>query len=213
MSAQPLPENTVERLLEYRRVLLQYQYLQHAYIYSHNLARMARTGAANVRRDLMLLGAQGDVHKGYPIKQLIERIEAALESGWQQNLCFVGMGEPGPAFYENLLEPGCVLTLRAQFYLGSFGHLIPNVPAYDIIQLPEVIAKENIRIGVLAVSRDYAREIATVMVNAGIAGILNFTAVDLQQPEYVVVENLDLSAKLQKIGYLLKSRSAHGIFQ
>lgn len=205
MSAQSLPENTVERLLEYRRVLLQYQYLQHAYIFSHNLARLARAGAASVRRDLMLLGAQGDVHKGYPIQHLLERIEAVLESGWHQNICFVGMGNPGPAFYEPFLEPGCVLVLKAQFYLGRFEHLIPQVPAFDIVTMPEVIVEENIRIGVLAVSRDYAREIATVMVNAGIRGILNFTPVDLQQPDYVIVENLDLSSKLHKIGYLTRS--------
>ncbi|MCE1201517.1 MAG: redox-sensing transcriptional repressor Rex [Bacteroidia bacterium] len=204
MKQQSMPEKTVERLLGYRRVLLQYQYLHYGFIFSHNLARLARTSAANVRRDLMLLGAEGDVHKGYPIQHLLQRIDEVLDLVQQQNMCFVGMGEPGLALYESFLEPGTGLVLKAQFFLGRNEHSLSNVPAYNITEMPRVIREENIRIAVLAVSREYAREITTLMVNAGIVGILNFTPVALQVPAHVVVENFDLNTKLQKIGYLIR---------
>jgi redox-sensing transcriptional repressor len=199
-----LPEKTVERLLGYRRVLLQYQYLQHGFIFSHNLARLARTSSANVRRDLMLLGAEGDVHKGYAIQPLLRQLDKALDFSQIQNMCFVGMSEPGLAFYESFLEPNTVLALKAQFYLGLNQHSISSVPAYNITEMPRVIRDENIRIAVLAISREYAREITTLMVNAGIVGILNFTPLALNVPAHVVVENFDLNTKLEKIAYFMR---------
>ncbi|HMM11426.1 MAG TPA: redox-sensing transcriptional repressor Rex [Bacteroidales bacterium] len=204
MKKAGLPEKTLERLLGYRRVLLQYQYLQYGFIFSHNLARLARTSAANVRRDLMLLGAEGDVHKGYAIQSMLRLIDQALDFSQVQNMCFVGMGEPGLALYESFLEPGTALALKAQFFLGRNEHSLSSVPAYNITEMPRVIREENIRIAVLAVSREYAREITTLMVNAGIVGILNFTPLVLQVPAHVVVENFDLNTKLQKIGYYIR---------
>ncbi|MBK9290419.1 MAG: redox-sensing transcriptional repressor Rex [Bacteroidetes bacterium] len=204
MSPYHLPEKTVERLIGYRRVLLQYQYLQYGYIFSHNLARLARTSAANVRRDLMLLGAEGDVHKGYPIGHLLGKINAALDFSQPRHLCFVGMGEPGLALYESFLEPGTALVLKAQFFLGHNDHSLTSVPAYNIVEMPRVIREENIHIAVLAVSREYVREITTLLVNAGIIGILNFTSVSLQVPPHVMVENFDLNTKLEKIAYFMR---------
>lgn len=204
MKKSVLPEKSVERLLGYRRVLLQYQYLQYGFIFSHNLARLARTSAANVRRDLMLLGAEGDVHKGYPIQPLLQKIDQVLDFSQVQPMCFVGMGEPGLALYESFLEPGTVLALKAQFFLGRNEHSLSSVPAYNITEMPAVIRAENIRIAVLAVSREYAREITSLLVNAGIVGILNFTPVVLQVPAHVVVENFDLNTKLEKIAYFMR---------
>ncbi len=204
MKKSVLPEKSVERLLGYRRVLLQYQYLQYGFIFSHNLARMARTSAANVRRDLMLLGAEGDVHKGYPIQPLLQKIDLVLDFSQVQPMCFVGMGEPGLALYESFLEPGTVLALKAQFFLGRNEYALSSVPAYNITEMPAVIRAENIRIAVLAVSREYAREITSLLVNAGIVGILNFTPVVLQVPAHVVVENFDLNTKLEKIAYFMR---------
>lgn len=199
-----LPEKTLERLLAYRRVLHQFQYLQRGFIFSHHLAQLAQTRAANVRRDLMLLGVEGDVHNGYPIQSLLQVIDQTLDISRMQAVCFVGMGEPGLGLYEVLLASDTTMVLKAQFFLGPHEHLLSGVPAYSIAEMPEVIRAEKIRIAVLAVSRDYAREISTLLVSSGIVGILNLTPATLQLPPHVVVENFDLSSKLEKIGYYIR---------
>jgi len=199
-----LPEQTVERLSQYRRVLLNYQYLEHAFIFSHNLARVLKTKPATVRRDLMLIGVTGDVHKGYSISELITKIGEAIDDDQPEKMCFVGIGHLGKAVSEYFTSENEKLKVVASFYFDMTHPLLADVPCYNITQLSEVIKREKILICALAVPREFAKEISMILVNAGIIGILNFTSVQLQVPSYVFIENYDMIAKLEKIAYFMK---------
>lgn len=203
-----LPEKTVERLSQYRRVLLNYQFLEHAYIYSHNLARILKTNPANVRRDLSLIGVSGDVHKGYDIGNLIDSIGQAIDSDLPEKVCFVGIGELGQTVSEYFSQPSNKLKIAATFHFENHQQIrYPDVPSYSISMISEIIKKEDILICVLAVPKDYAREICMILVNSGVIGILNFSSVFLQVPRHVYVENYDMITKLEKIAYFMKRPS------
>ena len=64
-AAKKLPERTVERLSEYRRMLLECLKQGKTHIYSHELASMHGITAVQVRRDLMLIGFSSDTKKGW----------------------------------------------------------------------------------------------------------------------------------------------------
>ena len=68
-----LPPNTVERLSLYRRKLLNNTEAKE-FIHSHQLAHLLRINPAHIRRDLMLIGFSGDVHKGYDTQKLIGKV-------------------------------------------------------------------------------------------------------------------------------------------
>lgn len=51
-----LPEKTIERLSKYRRVLINLNFQQKDYIYSHELANLIHITPEQVRRDMMLIG-------------------------------------------------------------------------------------------------------------------------------------------------------------
>lgn len=200
-----LPEKTVERLSQYRRVLLNYQYLEHGFIYSHNLARILKTNPANVRRDLMLIGMSGDVHKGYDINELITAIGLAIDGEQPDKVCFVGIGELGKTVAEYFSAPDSKLQIAARFFFeGHDMKHLQDVPTYPITQMSEIIRKEDILLCVLAVPKEFAREISMILVNAGILGILNFSSVYLQLPAHIYVENYDMITKLEKIAYFMK---------
>ncbi|MDO8898622.1 MAG: redox-sensing transcriptional repressor Rex [Bacteroidales bacterium] len=205
-----LPEKTVERLSQYRRVLLNYQFLEHGYIYSHNLARILKTNPANVRRDLMLIGVSGDVHKGYEIVKLIESIGDAIDGEQAEKVCFVGIGELGRTVSEYFSQPSNKLKIAATFHFDNHQPVAySDVPSYNISTISEIIKKEDILISVLAVPKDYAREICMILVNSGVIGILNFSSVYLQVPKHVYVENYDMITKLEKIAYFMKRHSVN----
>ncbi|MCK9290925.1 MAG: redox-sensing transcriptional repressor Rex [Bacteroidales bacterium] len=200
-----LPEKTVERLSQYRRVLLNYQYVQNSYIFSHVLARILKINSATVRRDLMLIGVEGDLHKGYDIGYLIQEIGKAIDSREAKKVCFVGIGEFGKTVAEYFHAMESKLIIAANFYFDGHKAVIrSDVPSYPLSRISEIVSQENITICVLAVPNEFAHDISTILIHAGIRGILNFSSAFLQLPPTVYVENYDMITKLEKIAYFVK---------
>lgn len=198
-----LPDKTVERLSQYRRVLYNYQYLDHAYIFSHNLAHIIKTNAANVRRDLMLVGVNGDVHKGYDINELITKISEAIDQDEPEKVAFVGIGELGRTVSEYFSRYNNKLVIAATFRFGQNKQPSYELPSYYISEMPRIIKEMKIRLCVVAVPIEFAKEISTILVHSGVLGILNFSSAYLQLPPHIFVENYDMITKLEKVAYFM----------
>lgn len=197
-----LPANTVERLSLYRRVLLNYPYQESPYIHSHRLANLLKINPAHVRRDLMLIGFNGDIHKGYNIKKLIAKVGEAIDCHYKQKVAFVGIGDMGRAVAEYFNNLDTKLIIAATFRINDEPTTqFMDVKCYNISKMNEIVRKENIEIAVLAVPQSFAKDISKTIVNAGVKGILNFTSVHLSLPKEVYVENYDMIAKLEKLAY------------
>ena len=72
-SAHRIPVQTIGRLSLYRRLLLDFSAGGMRQIYSHQLASAAVATAAQVRRDLMVIGFTGSSRKGYAVNDLTVR--------------------------------------------------------------------------------------------------------------------------------------------
>ncbi len=197
-----LPSNTVERLSLYRRVLLNFPYEETPYIHSHRLAHLLKINPAHVRRDLMLIGFTGDIHKGYNIKSLIKKVGDAIDCRYIQKVAFIGIGDMGRAVAEFFNNINSKLKVAATFRLNDEPVTqFMEVKCYNISKMKEILKKEKIEIVVLAVPKTFAPEITKAVVQAKVKGILNFTSVHLQVPKEVHVENYDMIAKLEKLAY------------
>jgi redox-sensing transcriptional repressor len=84
-------QRTIERLSLYRRRLM-IELADMDYIFSHQLAKISNSTAAQVRRDLMHLGYTGVPRKGYKIKDLITCISKFLDPKNIENVVIVGVG-------------------------------------------------------------------------------------------------------------------------
>jgi redox-sensing transcriptional repressor len=62
-----LPGKTVERLSQYRRILLKVCPKEKQHIFSHEIAGLLHLTPVQVRRDLMLIGYSGSQRKGYDV--------------------------------------------------------------------------------------------------------------------------------------------------
>lgn len=209
--SENLPERTVERLSEYRRMLLRNFYQgdnTKTHIYSHELASLHGITAVQVRRDLMLIGFSSDTKKGYNIKELIGFIDSILETKETTNVAVVGMGNMARALTSYFNGKRTKLKIVASFDTDpeKVGAIISGVHCYDIKSLVQVVKRENIKILILTLPSSQVAPIMDDIVASGVKGILNFTAWSLNFDKHVdiYVQDYDIITLLEKIAYFSK---------
>ncbi len=197
-----IPVNTLGRLSLYRRLLLEQLAAGMRQVYSHQLASMAVSTAAQVRRDLMTIGFTGSPRKGYAIQELVEAIGAVLARSVDTAVALVGVGNLGRAvlaYYGNR-QP---VRFSAAFDRApeKTGRILHGCRCYPVEQMAEVIERERIHVAVIAVPAGEAQAVADQLVLAGVKGILNFAPIRLRVPAGLYVENVDLMMALDKVAY------------
>lgn len=197
-----IPVNTIGRLSLYRRLLLEQLAAGARQVYSHQLARLAVSTPAQVRRDLMTIGFSGSPRKGYAIQELVDTIHAVLARSVETAVALVGVGNLGRAllsYYANR-QP---VRFAAAFDRApeKTGRILHGCRCYPIEQLATVVEREGIHVGVIAVPASEAQSVADQLVLAGVKGMLNFAPVRLRVPAGMYVENVDLMMALDKVAY------------
>lgn len=201
-----LPGKTVERLSEYRRTLLGCLAEKKNFIFSHDLAARLHITAVQVRRDLMLIGYSSVQRKGYDIKELIEKIGSIIDSTDTMNVAIIGIGNLGRAVAGYFKGKRSKLNLVASFDTDpqKVNKVISGVKCYSHNDMERLMKELDIRIAIITVPPDYAREIAEEAVRFGVKGILNFTTVPLNVPSWVFLEEYDMITSIEKVAFFVK---------
>jgi len=204
-----LPGKTVERLSEYRRTLLECLREQRNFIYSHDLAARLHITAVQVRRDLMLIGYSSVLRKGYDVKELIDKIGTIIDAEESINVAVIGIGNLGRAVAGYFKGKRSKLNLVASFDNDPLkvNKVISGVKCFSHNEMERLIKEMNIRIAIITVPPDYAREIAEEAVRFGIKGILNFTTIPLNVPSWVYLEEYDMITSMEKVAYFVKENT------
>ncbi len=202
MKEQKISPKVIERLTKYLRCLENLP--QEDYISSEDLAEKMGFTAAQVRKDLSNFGEFGVRGKGYQVRTLHSDIEKILGVHKTNNVIIIGLGRLGSALFA---EPE--FTKESFNIVGLFdnskdkiGSEINGIKIRDTRDLQYFIeSKEGIETAILTVPKGAAQDITDTLVKYGIRAILNFAPIQLNVPEKVVVENIDLYAKLQELNY------------
>ena len=201
-----LPGKTVERLSEYRRILLDYLDAVDDYIFSHDLAALLHITAVQVRRDLMLIGYTSVLKKGYDVKELVKTIGVIIDSEEGQNVAIIGLGNFGRAITGYFKGKRSKLNIVAAFDNDpkKIGRTFSNVNCYSMEEMENIIREKNISIAIITVPSVVARPVALKLIDCGIKGILNFTTKSLNMPANVYLEEYDMVTSLEKVAYFVK---------
>lgn len=204
-----LPGKTVERLSEYRRTLLECLKEKKNFIFSHDLAARLHITAVQVRRDLMLIGYSSVQRKGYDVRELIDTIGKIIDSQQSLNVAVIGIGNLGRAVAGYFKGKRSKLNLVASFDNDpqKTNKVISGVRCYPYNDLERVLRELDIRIAILTVPPDFAREITEDLVRYGIRGILNFTTIALNVPSDVYLEEYDMITSMEKVAYFVKENT------
>ncbi|MEW6334832.1 MAG: redox-sensing transcriptional repressor Rex [Thermodesulfobacteriota bacterium] len=201
-----MPYRTIGRLTLYWRTLRDLASEGQTYVYSHHLASQSRVTAAQVRRDLMVLGYSGTPAKGYNVKKLRMHIEAFLFPATEQKAVIAGVGNIGRALLKFFVGRRPMLKIVASLEVNpdKFDRMILGCPCHSIENAKSVIHDEGITVGIIAVPDREAQYVADVFVGAGIRGILNFARTSLNVPSGVYVEDIDLAMSLDRVAFFAR---------
>lgn len=209
MAGKEISAAVIQRLPRYYRYLTELLESGVERISSKELSERMQVTASQIRQDLNNFGGFGQQGYGYNIEFLHTEIGKILGLDKEYNMIIVGGGNIGQALahYGDFRSLG--FHVRAIFDINPalYGKKIGEVQIRPVEELEEFVKNNKVDIGVVAVQKSVASEVAGQMVGLGIKALWNFAPIDLTVEEDVIVENVLLSESLMKVSYCLQNRN------
>lgn len=196
----------IKRLPRYRRYLHELQKKGVEKISSKDLSHLIGYTASQIRQDLNNFGGFGQQGYGYSVDYLYEEIGNILGLNKVYKIVIVGYGRLGQAM------AGYISNNEKNFRIAGIFDVkqsIQDVEFQDAVvltcgSLAGFIEKEKVDIAVMCVPPEKAQLVADTVAGAGVKGIWNFTAVDLELPDGIAVENVHMSDSLHALAYYMQ---------
>ncbi len=203
MKNMKIPEATVSRLSVYSRFLTQIENNGVVRISSGEIAAATGGTPAQVRKDLAYFGEFGTRGVGYNVAELNKEICSILGIGKKWRVILVGAGNLGSALtqYGGFKSRGFAIEAVFDNDLSKVGLRLNDTPVMAINRMRDYVIENDIDIAIIAVPARYAQDIADLLVDGGIKGILNFAPISLSMPENVQVRNVDLAVNLEILSF------------
>jgi redox-sensing transcriptional repressor len=198
-----IPRKTIYRLSIYLRCLARLRENGISTVSSEALAKAAGVKSTQLRKDLAYFGTFGTRGLGYDVGALSKRISDKLGTSRLQPVILIGVGNLGLALlsYRGFEKEG--FEIIAAF--DADPHRKRDKPIkqeiYGMDELASFVKQQNVKMAILTVPASVAQEVANQLVDAGIAGILNFSPIVLTVPEDIMVNNVNLAIELENLSY------------
>jgi len=207
LSRPEIPRKAVYRLSLYLRCLQRLKGNSIQTVSSEALAAAAGVKPTQLRKDLTYFGQFGTRGLGYDVEQLIKMITDLLGTNSLQPVILVGVGNLGLALlsYRGFQQEGFEIVGAFDVEPDRRREKALDQPIQRMEKLPSYVKERGVRMAILAVPAISAQEVANLLVESGISGILNFSPLVLQVPEDVVVNNVNLAIELENLSYFIQN--------
>jgi redox-sensing transcriptional repressor len=177
------------RLSRYLQVLTQARKMGKETISSQELAEYTHINSTQIRRDLSGFGKFGKRGVGYRVESLVEEIRKILRTSGQHNIALFGAGHLGQAIASSDIFADHGFQVVAIFDVDpeQVGQELGGAPVRAFNELEDVVAEEEVVVGVLAVPASAAQEVADRLVASGVKIIFNYSEQLLDVPPEVTV--------------------------
>jgi redox-sensing transcriptional repressor len=203
-----IPNPTIERLAIYSRPLEALVKSDMLIVSSEKLADLCGVNPAQVRKDLAYFGEFGVRGVGYGALDLLREIKRILGTDREWSLCIVGMGNLGMSLVENdnFRKRGYLFVAAFDLDPKKTGTRLPcGLTIRPARSIPEDVRKLNVELGIITTHSREAQRAAELLLKGNVKGILNFSAAQVRVPSCCIVENVDLSVKLENLVYHLET--------
>lgn len=193
-----LSERTLRRLPRYIEILKRMKSEKIEFVSSNMIADELGLDSIQVRKDLAATGVIGKPKLGFAIDELIAGIKHTLNWDNQTDAFLVGAGSLGSAIlgYKTFSDHGLNIIAAFENEPSKVGEIINHITVLPIEKLSDMAYRMKVHIGVITVPADEAQKVADMMIEGGIKAIWNFAPVHLKVPDFVIVENAQLSHSL-----------------
>jgi redox-sensing transcriptional repressor len=177
------------RLSRYLQVLTQARKMGRKTISSQELSEYTHINPTQIRRDLSGFGKFGKRGVGYNVESLVTEVRKILRTAGQHNIALFGACNLGRAIASSDIFADHGFQIVAMFDVdqGVLGSGVGNLTVRDLAELEEVVAEQEIVVGVLAVPAAAAQAVADRLVETGVKIIFNYSEQLLQVPPEVTV--------------------------
>ena len=202
-------EPTVERLVQYHRLLEQLYNEGQKVVSSQEIGEMLAFKASQVRKDLSYFGEIGKRGVGYHVEKLYRHVDQILSSPHRWPIALVGVGRLGEALLGHKAFKSSKFDIKVLFDVDpdKVGTQIAGIPCYHMDDIDQVMRENGIEVVILTVPSLVAQECVDRIVAVGtVKGILNFSPLAIVAPDDVLVYSVDISVELEKLLFYLKHR-------
>ena len=136
------------------------------------------------------------------VKEVARQVKISVDAGVEVGIV-IGGGNIGQALvnYTNFEKRGFVIKAVFDINPRLIGMTIRGVEVYDIDQMEEYVKNNPVDVAILTLPRSKAVKVANDLAKWGVKGMWNFSHVDLQVPDDVLVENVHLTDSLMTLLY------------
>ena len=205
MKDQVIPKATARRLPLYYRYLRMLHDTGKNKVSSTELSEAVQVDSATIRRDFSYFGELGKRGYGYDVENLMNFFAKTLNEDELTNVALIGVGNLGSALlkykfhHSNSIRVSCAFDVNEDIV----GRIVDGIPVYPMEDMMEQIRVQQIEVAILTIPARKAQEVVNKLAEAGVKGILNFTAARLVAPSEVLIQNVDLTNELQTLIYFL----------
>ncbi|MGN6044400.1 redox-sensing transcriptional repressor Rex [Staphylococcus aureus] len=204
-----IPRATLKRLPLYYRFVSSLKSKGIDRVNSKAISDALQIDSATIRRDFSYFGELGKKGYGYNIDSLLDFFKSELSESDMIKIAIVGVGNLGKALltYNFSIHDDMTITEAFDVKEDVIGQKIGNVIVKDNDELITTLKKEEIDVVILTTPERVAQKVADELVQAGVKGILNFTAGRINTPSDVQVHQIDLGIELQSLLFFMKNYS------
>jgi redox-sensing transcriptional repressor len=207
-----VPEATIRRLSRYSRCLEEMDEKGEKVVSSAVLAKRCVVKATQVRKDLAYFGEFGNRGVGYYVEDLLNSIKKILGSNKEWKMAVIGIGNLGSALlsYKDFLKRNYKIAAAFDIdppkVIGKVSERLDEpAEVFHVNRIKEVVKDRKIEIGLITTPPSEAQDVANLLVEAGVRGILNFTPAQITVPMGFVVKDVFFTTILDNLAYLLST--------
>ena len=212
LKGSKISEATIRRLSRYFRCLERMEEEGGKVVSSAQLANKCIVNAITVRKDLNYLGELGTRGVGYDVKDLLYEIKRVLGLNKEWRIAVIGTGNLGSSLlgYKDFLKQNykivAVFDIDPPKVIGRVSENVGKpMEVLHISRLKEVAKERKIEMGIITTPPSEAQNVADMLVEAGVRGILNFAPTQITVPEGYVVKDVFFTTILDNLSYLLSN--------
>jgi redox-sensing transcriptional repressor len=205
---EAISELTTGRLSVYLRCLTFLETQGQKTVSSHEMADRFHLNSAQIRKDLACFGEFGTRGVGYDVSRLKTQLVQELGIDRTRNVIIAGAGNLGMALadYAGFNTNGFHVVGMIDNDPAKVGRTSrAGIPVFPADRLPELVHRNRVEIGIIAVPAEGAQAVYDVLVDAGLHAILNFAPAQLRLRSGVKVKSVDLRINLESLSFHLKN--------
>jgi redox-sensing transcriptional repressor len=206
------PGASIRRLSNYLKVVEDLESKNEKVASSALLAEICNVNAAQVRKDFAYFGEFGIRGMGYNVKELKFHIKEILGINREWRIAVVGIGNMGSALlvYKDFLKQNYKIVAAFDIdpvsVIGRISERMGKpVEILHVDRLKEVIKARNIEIGIITTPPEAAQQIADLLSETEVKGILNFAPSPVRAHGNVPLKNVFFTAALDNLVYYLSN--------